>query len=180
MARFSVTVVDSIAALFSDATAGINARCRAINVAQSDGYALPVVWQERKTQQLGVQLQFPFYEIYTRGIRTVMPPVTVGTNLFEVECSVICWLSSLTTSMDPVGSAEQYRRLEWALLEMVIERDRGMGGRWSGRTLLDTVQNLEDERVIPVKRFGTNTMEDMGGIGAELTFMVTVAELDTA
>lgn len=185
--RYEDKAVAGLSALFADATGGINTRCSATNasvsaVVGSPKFALPTVWVSQATQQIQGHIQTPFYEIYSTGIRREEPPAHPGTSVFLIDGEVRAWMAPADTAFDNVKSSRLYRMLSWTLLEMVTERDSGLGGRWDGNTLLGNVQAVYDPRVVPGTRlpqtFAAN--EAGGAIGAILTVTIEVAEDDTA
>jgi hypothetical protein len=179
MSRWEDTVAVAVYNRWVDTTYGLGKRCAAVNTSYGDAYRLPTVWTVRDVQGNTPQFSHPYAEIYTQGSREFDPMVEVGSDLYEVNVEILNWLSPIDTSSDPVAANTLYRRLATAIWEILTERDRGMGGRWDGRTLQGAVQHVYGINVSPVRqmpRFGGGA--DMGSIGAQVTFTATVAESD--
>ncbi|MBT3271280.1 hypothetical protein HN371_29350 [Candidatus Poribacteria bacterium] len=171
--RFSEAVANDVEAMFDDDTIGLGARCTNVNTRTADKYTLPTKWTSDFTQQTTSHLRPPFFETYTSGIRAD-EVITVGTNEFEIDCIVKCWLPDRETRANWTAGAKLYRRLEWAIMELMIERRS-----WDGRTLnaAARILNVLNIRVEPMIRWDTRSNQ-MGGVGAQVSFTVTIAEED--
>jgi len=177
--RFSSRALFAANALFAHTSFGLGKRCEGVNttMATTDNMRLPTVWRSSLTQNTRRPMQPPFFELYTRGIRSD-EIIIVGTNEFEVDITCKCWLPDRDTGADWTVASELYMRLEWAIMELLIQRKTP--STWDGRTLneADNIQSLGNVQIIPIRQW-TPGQSHMGGVGAETTFTVVVAEEDT-
>ena len=132
-ARFAERASDGIKAMLDDSTAGINARCTAVNVdmAPVGRYALPTKWTVVQKKKNPRQLVFPCV-IVSIGKRRIRGNEEYASNLWECEGFIRAGINAENIMGDPVVADTILQRFDRAMIEMFTERQT-----WDGTTLLN-------------------------------------------